>query len=47
LLLMVILVHLMILIGDVYFGENNEVWVIKMWPMILLVTMTFLLILWN
>jgi len=25
-LLMVILVHLMILIGDVYFGENNEVW---------------------
>jgi len=25
---MVILVQLMILIGDVYFGENNEVWVI-------------------
>jgi len=25
LLLMVILVHLMIFIGDVYFGENNEV----------------------
>jgi len=37
----------MILIGDVYFGENNEVWFIRMWYMILLGTMTFLLILWN
>jgi len=38
---------LMILIGDVYFGENNEVWLVWMWFYDLLVTMTFLFILWN
>ena len=27
----VILVHLVILIDDIYFGENNEVWIINMW----------------
>jgi len=28
---MVILVHLMILMGDVYFGENNEAWATWIW----------------
>jgi len=31
LLFLVILVHLVNLIDDVYFGENNEVWFIWMW----------------
>jgi len=31
LLFLVILVHLVILIDDVYFGENNEAWIIYMW----------------
>ena len=31
LLFLAILVHLVILIDDVYFGENNEVWTICMW----------------
>ena len=31
LLFLVILVHLVILINDVYLGENNEMWVICMW----------------
>jgi len=34
---MVILVHLMILIGDVFFGENKEVWFVWMWLYDLLV----------
>ena len=44
---MVILVHLMILIGDVYFGENNDVWFKWIWFYDLLVIMTFLFILWK
>jgi len=30
-LFLVIPVHVVILIDDVYFGENNEVWFIWMW----------------
>ena len=33
--------------GDVYFGENNEAWLVWMWFYDLLVTMAFLFILWN